>query len=60
MEEPIKNEFTVTKEDLWYLADVAWFLKGYAMGKGEDDRNDFGMGHYEVLTRVINGLKEKV
>lgn len=44
----------LTKEEIWYLADVAWYIKGYVAAKTEDDKNDFGQKHCDVLTKVIN------
>lgn len=44
----------LTKLEKYYLADVIWYLKGYIAAKLEDDPNDFGEKHLEVLTKVMN------
>lgn len=47
----------LTKTEIWYLADIAWYLKGYVASKTQDDKNDFGAIHVEILTKVINEVE---
>lgn len=43
----------LSQEELFYLADIAWFLKGYIAKQEFDDPNDFGQKHYVVINKVI-------
>lgn len=56
--EPLLTEPKFTRAELLTLADIAWFFKGYVAAKVEDDPNDFGQMHVDVLVKAINELKK--
>ena len=43
----------LTKMEIFYLADIAWFLKGYVAKQEFDDPDDFGQKHLAVMSKVI-------
>lgn len=47
----------LTKQDLYYLADICWYIKGFVAAQKENDNNEFGQPHVDVLTKVINECK---
>lgn len=43
----------LSKEELFYLSDIAWWMKGYVSAKSEADTNDFGIEHVNVLVKIV-------
>lgn len=55
-----KNDLLkLSKEDLWYLADICWYIKGFVAAQKENYDNEFGQHHIDVLTKVINECKSE-
>lgn len=47
----------ITKKEMFYLADIVWYLKGYVASQPGDDKNDFGKVHIDILTKVIENVE---
>lgn len=49
----------LTADDRANMCDIAWFLKGFASVRGNED-NPFLGCHHETLRRVIMSIADKI
>ena len=43
----------LTQSEMYALADIAWFLKGYIAKQECDDPSDFGQKHWAVIDKIM-------
>lgn len=49
----MNEQIIITAKDLSNLADIVWYIKGYAAVIGDYDINDFCKEHLTSLTKAV-------